>query len=102
VIPRAIYQLTIEGRKIFALLSNIQDSQMAMYQICFSRVILEDQRLVGIKTHDCYIIMQDLMPLALCRSLSRMVTIPLIRLCNYFKVLYGKVLDPMEIEKWEA
>jgi hypothetical protein len=35
VIPRAIYQLTVEGRKIFALLSNIQDSQMAMYQICF-------------------------------------------------------------------
>jgi hypothetical protein len=51
------------------------------------------------KTHDCYIIMQDLMPLTLCRSLSRMVTIPWIRLCNYFKVLYGKVLDPMEIEK---
>jgi hypothetical protein len=45
--------------------------------------------------------MQDLMPLALCRTLPSMVAIPLIRLCNYFKVLYGKVLDPVEIEKWE-
>jgi hypothetical protein len=102
VIPRAIYQLNVEGRKIFCSVIKYTRFLDGYVSNMFSKVNLEAQRLVGLKTHDCHIIMQDLMPLALCRSLPSMVAIPLIRLCNYFKVLYGKVLDPVEIEKWEA
>jgi hypothetical protein len=67
----------------------------------YPKVHLDTKKLVGLKSHDCHIIMQDLMPLALCRSLPETVSIPLIRLCKYFKVLYGKVIDVKEIEEWE-
>jgi hypothetical protein len=102
MIPRAIYQLNVEGRKIFCSVIKYTRFPDGYVSNMFLKVNLEAQRLVSLKTHDCHIIMQDLMPLALCRSLPSMVAIPLIRLCNYFKVLYGKVLDPIEIEKWEA
>jgi hypothetical protein len=67
----------------------------------YHKVNLEDKRLTGLKSHDCHIIMQDLVPLALCRSLPRSVAMPLIRFCKYFKVLYGKVIDVDEMEHWE-
>jgi hypothetical protein len=101
-IPRANYQLIPEGKKIFCTVIKYATFPDGYASNFFPKVNLEEKRLVGMKSHDCHIIMQDLMPLALYRSLPRSVSAPLIQLCKYFKVLYSKVIDVVEIEKWEA
>jgi hypothetical protein len=72
-------------------------------RICFKKnhkVDLDDNMIHGLKSHDCHIIMIDLLPLALFRSLPEGVARPLARLSKYFKSLYGKVVFVKEM-KWE-
>jgi hypothetical protein len=100
-LPKAIYQMNPDGKHIFCMVTKYARFPDGYASNLFPKVHFDTKRLVGLKSHDCHIIMQDLMPLALCRSLPETVSIPLIRLCKYFKVLYGQVIDVKEIEKWE-
>jgi hypothetical protein len=102
IIPRAVYQMLPQGKNIFCTVIKYATFPDGYASNLYHKVNLEDKRLTGLKSHDCHIIMQDLMPLALCRSLPRSVAMPLIRFCKYFKVLYGKVIDADEMEHWEA
>jgi hypothetical protein len=102
IIPRAVYQMLPQGKNIFCTVIKYATFPDGYASNMYHKVNLEDKRLTGLKSHDCHIIMQDLMPLALCRSLPRSVAMPLIRFCKYFKVLYGKVIDADEMEHWEA
>jgi hypothetical protein len=102
IIPRAMYQMLPQGKNIFCTVIKYARFPDGYASNLYHKVNLEDKRLTGLKSHDCHIIMQDLMPLALCRSLPRSVAMPLIRFCKYFKVLYGKVIDADEMEHWEA
>jgi len=54
--------------------------------------------LSGLKTHDCLVILQELLPIALRRSADKRVTSVLIELCSYFRVLCSKVLKFKELE----
>jgi hypothetical protein len=100
-LPKAIYQMNTDGKHIFCMVIKYARFPDGYASNLFPKVHLDTKKLVGLKSHDCHIIMQDLMPLALCRSLPETVSIPLIRLCKYFKVLYGKVIDVEEIQEWE-
>ncbi|XP_021311082.1 uncharacterized protein LOC8069577 isoform X3 [Sorghum bicolor] len=55
----------------------------------------------GLKSHDCHILMQQLMPLALRGLLPDEVTSVLFDLCGYFRELNAKVLHINELEKLE-
>ncbi|KAK1610440.1 hypothetical protein QYE76_034113 [Lolium multiflorum] len=86
-----------QGKNIFCTVIKYATFPDGYASNLYHKVNLEDKRLTGLKSHDCHIIMQDLMPLALCRSLPRSVAMPLIRFCKYFKVLYGtKMLESQE------
>ena len=63
---------------------------------------VDENRLIGLKTHDCHIIMQDLLPLAIRGVLPERVCIPLIKLSNYFKKLCSKVISVSEMQRLEA
>ena len=50
-------------------------------------VVPNDNRLVGLKSHDCYVIMQRLLPVG-CRSLvSKNIWSTITELCTFFKQL---------------
>ena len=101
VIPRAIYQMDKIGQKNFLMVLKYAKFPDGYASNLFNKVNLTDKRLVGLKTHDCHIIMLDLFPLALCRSLPSSVAAPLIRISQYFKALNGKVIDVRDMMKWE-
>jgi hypothetical protein len=63
--------------------------------------IVENGKLTGLKSHDCHIIMQELLPLATSRTLPAFVTKPLMGICNYFKQIYSKVVDVKEMQRLE-
>ncbi|XP_019223770.1 PREDICTED: uncharacterized protein LOC109205511 [Nicotiana attenuata] len=59
------------------------------------------RKLSGLKTHDCHVIMQELLPLALRRSVDKRVSSILIELCTFFRVLCSKELKLEELNLLE-
>ena len=101
VIPRAIYQMQKHEKQNFLKVLKYARFPDGYASNLFHKVNLSDSRITGLKTHDCHIIMLDLFPMALCRSLPSTVSAPLIRLSKYFKALNSKVIDVRELMKWE-
>jgi len=64
-------------------------------------VKLKEKKLTGLKSHDCHMIMQQLLPIALRRSTNSKVTSVLIRICNYFNDICSKTIDTLNMEKLE-
>ncbi|XP_019229639.1 PREDICTED: uncharacterized protein LOC109210641 [Nicotiana attenuata] len=62
---------------------------------------IHKRKLSGLKTHDCHVIMQELLPLALRRSVDKRVSSILIELCTFFCVLCSKELNLEELNLLE-
>lgn len=62
-------------------------------------VNVEQGKISGLKSHDCHILMQELLPLALRGVLPDNVTAVLFDLCGYFRELNAKVLYIDELKK---
>jgi hypothetical protein len=58
---------------------------------------VEECSLVGLKSHDSHILMQQLMPIALRGSLTKKVVEPLIALSGFFREICSKML---RLEDW--
>lgn len=102
VIPRAIYQMEKQGKNNFLKVVKYATFPDGYASNMFHKVNLADNKFVGLKTHDCHIIMLDLFPMALYRSLPASVSAPLIRLSKYFKALNSKVIDMREKMKFQS
>jgi hypothetical protein len=64
-------------------------------------VNVEQGKFSNMKSHDCHILMQELLAVAIRGLLPDNVTSVLFDLCAYFRVLNEKVLYIDELEKWE-
>ncbi|XP_058782834.1 uncharacterized protein LOC131657454 [Vicia villosa] len=56
------------------------------------------QKIFGLKSHDCHIIMEELLPFSRRKLLPNNVTAVLVELCSFFKVLSNKSLDMSELQ----
>ncbi|TVU32396.1 hypothetical protein EJB05_24126 [Eragrostis curvula] len=100
--PAAKYSLNPQEKRLFCeVLKGVRfpDGYASSLD---SKVSLEENRIIGNKTHDSHVIMHDLLPLAINNILPERVCVPLMRLSNYFKKLYSKVISVSEIQKLEA
>ncbi|XP_077250153.1 uncharacterized protein LOC143889727 isoform X1 [Tasmannia lanceolata] len=61
------------------------------------RVNVRERKLSGLKSHDCHVLMQQLLPLAVRSSLPKNVSSVLIELCNFFRELCSKVLNVSDL-----
>ncbi|XP_077248875.1 uncharacterized protein LOC143888370 [Tasmannia lanceolata] len=57
------------------------------------RVNVRERKISGLKSHDCHVLMQQLLPLAIHSSLPKNISSILIEICNFFKELCPKVLN---------
>lgn len=101
-LPKALYYMSGEQKKLFCEVIKNARFPDGYASNLFNKVRLDEKRLVGLKTHDCHIIMQDLLPLALSRTLPESVSVPLIQLCRYFSLVCAKIVNASEIQKLEA
>ncbi|XP_021755964.1 uncharacterized protein LOC110721140 [Chenopodium quinoa] len=62
---------------------------------------METLKLVGLKSHDCHVLMQQLLPVAIRSILPKDVRFAIIRLCGFFHAIYSKVIDPKELTTLE-
>ncbi|KAL3619447.1 hypothetical protein CASFOL_037017 [Castilleja foliolosa] len=62
-------------------------------------VSLKDHKLVGMKSHDCHILMQHLLPVAIRGILPNHVRHAITRLCFFFNAISSKVIDPEKLDE---
>ena len=62
---------------------------------------LNDLKLVGLKSHDCHVLMQQLLPIVIHGSLPDKVRVSITRLCFLFNVICSKVIDPKKLDELE-
>ena len=58
-------------------------------------------KLVGLKSHDCHVLMQQLLPVAVCSILPKKVRFVICRLCFFFNAICSKVIDPQQLDNLE-
>ncbi|KAG6428069.1 hypothetical protein SASPL_112318 [Salvia splendens] len=100
-LPAAAYTMSKKERTIFCqVLKNLKvpDGYASNISRC---VQLKPPKLLGLKSHDYHIMMQQLLPIALRKTLSRTVRSPLIQLSKYFRELCCKVICPADIIRLE-
>jgi len=64
-------------------------------------VLLKDLKLVGLKSHDCHVLMQQLLAVAIRDILSNKVKLAITQLCLFFNAICSKVLDPVKLDELE-
>lgn len=104
ILPRACYQMTTKEKEAFlSVLKNVKAPDECSSNIprC---VQVKQHKIFGLKSYDCHVLMQELLPIALRGSLPDKVTSVLINLCNFFRQICSKVLnvDSLTLLEYQA
>uniref|UniRef100_A0A7N2N0X3 DUF4218 domain-containing protein n=1 Tax=Quercus lobata TaxID=97700 RepID=A0A7N2N0X3_QUELO len=99
--PAACYNMTTSEKDDF--LQVLKDLRVPNgYALNISRrVHLKERKIFGLKSHDDHILVQQLLPIALCGSLPLQVTRPLIKSSCYFREIFSKKLTVPDLENLE-
>ncbi|XP_073149750.1 uncharacterized protein [Henckelia pumila] len=95
-LPPACYSMGKKQKGIFCKVLKkvkVPDGYASNISRC---VQLKPAKLIGLKSHDNHILMQQLLPVALRRTLSKSVWTPLIKLSRYFRELCCKLISPTD------
>ncbi|XP_073121393.1 uncharacterized protein [Henckelia pumila] len=65
-------------------------------------VCLSELKLTGLKSHDCHVLMQQLLPILIHDALPKHVRYAIIRLCFLFKDICCKVIDVAKLDKLQS
>ncbi|XP_042969067.1 uncharacterized protein LOC122301749 [Carya illinoinensis] len=101
-LPPAIF--TMSNKEKEDLLKVIQNVKVPDgYSSNVSRCVkLQHRTIVGMKSHDCHILMQQLLPIALRGSLPKKVIEPLIKLSGFFRGVCSKMLRLEDLDRLES
>ncbi|XP_058732773.1 uncharacterized protein LOC131604346 [Vicia villosa] len=62
-----------------------------------SLVSMKDLKLKGLKSHDCHVLMENFLPVAIRSILPENVRWTITKLCFFFKAICSKVIDPEKL-----
>ncbi|XP_074365387.1 uncharacterized protein LOC141706541 [Apium graveolens] len=65
-------------------------------------VSMPDLNIYGLKSHDCHILLQQLLSVAIRSVLPKHVRVTIIRLCFFFNALCNKVVDVSKLDKLQS
>ncbi|XP_077233608.1 uncharacterized protein LOC143875914 [Tasmannia lanceolata] len=98
-VPPACFTMSSKEKDIFCgVLKHVKVPNGYSSNIS-QRVYMKQRKISGLKSHDCHVLMQQLLPLALRSSLPKTVSSVLIELCSFFRELCSKVLKSGELMK---
>src|SRR6266540_4917161 len=60
-------------------------------------VSIKDLKLVGMKSHDCHVMMTHMLPIAIRCIKPDYVKLAVTRLCHFFNAIAHKMIDPAEL-----
>ncbi|XP_021991056.2 uncharacterized protein LOC118486217 [Helianthus annuus] len=64
-------------------------------------VSLKDRKLIGMKSHDCHVLMTHMIPIAIRGLLPESTRHTITKLCLFFNMIHSKVIDPEELDVWQ-
>ncbi|CAL1399254.1 unnamed protein product [Linum trigynum] len=101
-LPDASYtMLKIQKERMLSVLKAVKvpDGYSSNMSGC---VNMKERKLVGLKSHDCHVLMQDLLSIAIRGCLPEKESRAIIDLCRYFKGICSKVLKVDYLEELEC
>lgn len=63
---------------------------------------VKEKKIIGLKSHDNHVLLQDLLPLAVRRTLPERVSAVLIRVSRFFKQMYSQVIRISDMQRLQA
>ncbi|GJZ77129.1 putative transposon, En/Spm-like protein, partial [Tanacetum coccineum] len=101
-LPPAGYTLTNAEKDIFCeTLHNIKVPEG--YCSNFSSLVnLKDRKLIGLKSHDYHMLMQEFLPIAIRSIMHPPTRYAIIRFCFFFKLICSKEIILKELDKMQA
>ncbi|XP_062005957.1 uncharacterized protein LOC133723145 [Rosa rugosa] len=100
-LPLASWNLLLEEKRAMCMSFFNMKGPYGISSNIRNLVSLDDLRLVGLKLHDCHMVMQQLLPIAIRSSLDKPVRFAIIRFCHFFKAICSKVIDVRELKKMQ-
>ena len=99
--PRAIFSLTlIERESFFEFLKTVKYPDGYTANISKS-VNARNSRLTGLKSHDCHVLIQRILPIGMRGYVDKEISTTLFKLGNFFQDLCSRTLRRSELEKLE-
>ncbi|GJV50562.1 putative transposase-associated domain-containing protein [Tanacetum coccineum] len=101
-IPQACYVMTQDEKDVFLqTLKSIKPPDE--YSSNISRCVqIKERKLIGMKSYDCHMLMQEYLPIAIRGTLPNHVSIVLIELCDFFRHICLKDLTEDDLEFLES
>ncbi|KAL4030872.1 hypothetical protein IC575_009126 [Cucumis melo] len=98
-IPPACYTLTKKEKRF--LLKSLSEMKFPRgYSSNVTNLVsIEDSKLNGLKSHDCHVLLQQLLPIAIRSVLPKHVRYAITRLCLFCNSICNKVIDVTQVEK---
>ena len=99
--PPASHTLSKDEKKIFC--SRLQDLKLpdGYSSNIANCVSLQECKLVGLKSHDCHVLFQQLLSVALRGLLPKGPRNAIFRMCSFFNQICQRVIDRNKIEQLE-
>ncbi|XP_058741699.1 uncharacterized protein LOC131614087 [Vicia villosa] len=73
------------------------------YSSSISRCVnLNNRKLFGMKSHDCHVLMEQILPIAIRNVLPDKVTAVLVEFCSFFRVLCAKSLSHLDLDRLQS
>ena len=98
-LPTTCYTLLKKERTTFCqCLQGVKVPQG--YSLNVSKLVsMQELKLVGLKSHDCHVLIQQLLPVAIRDILPKNVRFSITRLCSFFNFICKKFIDPQNLEE---
>ncbi|KAI3682163.1 hypothetical protein L2E82_50097 [Cichorium intybus] len=64
-------------------------------------VSMKDLKLLGMKSHDCHVLMTHMIPIAIRGILPENVRHTITKLCLFFNMIHSKMIDPEVLDSWQ-
>ncbi|KAJ9536255.1 hypothetical protein OSB04_un000555 [Centaurea solstitialis] len=64
-------------------------------------VSMKDLKLLGMKSHDCHVLMTHMIPIAIRGILPDHIRHTITKLCLFFNMIHSKVIDPEVLDLWQ-
>ncbi|KAK9078277.1 hypothetical protein SSX86_002334 [Deinandra increscens subsp. villosa] len=65
-------------------------------------VSMKDCKLLGMKSHDCHVLMTHMIPIAIRGLLPENIRHTITKLCLFFNMIHSKVIDPEALDEWQT
>ncbi|XP_031090937.1 uncharacterized protein LOC115995929 [Ipomoea triloba] len=101
-LPPACYTLSKKEKKSFCSCLNSIKVPSGYSSNIKKLVSMNDLKLVGMKSHDCHVLMQHMLPVAIRGILPNHVRQTITKICYFFNAISSKVVDPDVLDSLQA